>query len=124
MNIFKHFWKKDAQTAEQLSEWSEEMLTPEKGVFVKRFKRHKLAVIGLIFISIITICAIFAPLITPYSPTEITESFGEAPSMKHWLGTDQVGRDVFTRIIYAARVSLAVGVGAVVISAIIGTVLG
>lgn len=124
MNIFKHFWRKDAQAIDQLGEWSEEMLTPEKGVFIRRFRRHKLAVIGLIFITIMTICAIFAPLITPYTPTEITDSFAEPPSLKHWLGTDQVGRDVFTRIVYAARVSLAVGVGAVVISAVIGTVLG
>lgn len=124
MKLWKHYWKKDAEVTEQLSEWTAESFTPGTGVFLKRFKRHKLAVIGLIFIIIITICAIFAPWITPYHPTEITDSFAEPPSLKHWLGTDQVGRDVFTRIIYAARVSLAVGIGAVVISAIIGTILG
>lgn len=124
MNIFKHFWKKDARVAEALDDWPEETFTPSRRIFIRRFKRHKLAVLGLFFIVLITICAIFAPFITPYSPTEITESFGEAPSLKHWLGTDQVGRDVFSRVIYAARVSLSVGVGAVLISAFIGTVLG
>ncbi|MGZ9585616.1 oligopeptide ABC transporter permease [Paenibacillus marinisediminis] len=94
------------------------------GTVVERFKRHKLAVAGLVVIVILTLCAIFAPIITPYEPTEITENFSAPPSMEHLLGTDQVGRDQFTRLIYAARVSLSVGIGAVAISAVIGTILG
>lgn len=113
MNIFKHFWNKNAEDAKSLGDWSEEKLTPSKGVFIKRFKRHKLAVVGFFFVAITTAIAILAPWIAPYNPTEITESFGEAPSWGHWLGTDQVGRDVLSRLIYAARISLSVGIGAV-----------
>ncbi|MEK5479684.1 oligopeptide ABC transporter permease [Paenibacillus sp. FSL R5-0407] len=93
-------------------------------LFWRRFKRHKLAVAGLVVIGILTLCAIFAPFITAYKPTTVTDSFGAAPSLQHWLGTDQVGRDQLSRLIYAARVSLAVGLGSIVISAVIGTVLG
>ncbi|WP_245742700.1 oligopeptide ABC transporter permease [Fontibacillus panacisegetis] len=93
-------------------------------LFWRRFRKHKLAVAGLFVIGFLTLCAIFAPFLTPYDPTTVTESFGAAPSMQHWLGTDQVGRDQLTRLLYAARVSLAVGIGAILISAIIGTILG
>lgn len=92
--------------------------------FWQQFKKHKPAVIGLWIISVLAIFALFAPWLTPYSPDTITESFGAAPSWKHLMGTDQVGRDQLTRLIYAARVSLAVGIGSILISAFIGTVLG
>ncbi|MFJ7839187.1 oligopeptide ABC transporter permease [Lysinibacillus sphaericus] len=93
-------------------------------MFWKRFKRHKLAVMGLWFLAIVTMVAILAPIFAPFDPAEITGEFSAPPSLQHLLGTDQVGRDVLSRVIYAARVSLAVGIGAVAISAIIGTVLG
>lgn len=124
MNIFKHFFNKNAKDAESLAKWSEEGIRPTKGVFVKRFKKHKLAVIGFFFVIIVILCAFLAPWIAPYDQIEMTDSFSSAPSWSHWLGTDQVGRDVLSRIIYAARVSLSVGLGAVLISAFIGTVLG
>jgi peptide/nickel transport system permease protein len=125
MSLFKRYFNKKQYDAEQSVTWSEEGSgSASKGMFWKRFKKHKLAVIGVWFLAIVTVAAIFAPFIAPYNPTEITGDFSAAPSMQHWLGTDQVGRDVFSRVIYAARVSLAVGVGAVAISAIIGTVLG
>jgi peptide/nickel transport system permease protein len=95
-----------------------------KGLFIRRFKKHKLGVAGVIIVAIMTLCAILAPLITAYDPTTVTDAFGEAPSLKHPLGTDPVGRDELSRLIYAARVSLSVGVGAILISAVIGTVLG
>ena len=124
MSIFKRYWNRNAHDKEQAITWSQELAAPSKVVFVKRFKQHKLAVIGVFFLAIIAFCAIFAPWIAPYNPAEITDSFSAAPSWSHWLGTDQVGRDVLSRLIYAARISLAVGLGAVIISAIIGTVLG
>lgn len=125
MNLFKRYFNKKQYDTEQTMTWSEDSFeTTSKGVFWKRFKKHKLAVLGLWFLIIVSVAALFAPLIAPFSPTEITGNFSAAPSLQHWLGTDQVGRDVFSRVIYAARVSLAVGIGAVAISAIIGTVLG
>jgi len=124
MSLLKRYFHKKQYDTEHSVAWSEDMSTPSKGMFWKRFKKHKLAVLGLWFLAIVTICAIFASWIAPYGPNEITSSFSAAPTWQHWLGTDQVGRDVLSRVIYAARVSLAVGIGAVVISAVIGTVLG
>lgn len=93
-------------------------------MFWRRFSKHKLAVAGAAFMLVVTLAALLAPWIVPYNPTEITDSFAAAPSFQHWLGTDMVGRDMFSRVVYAARISLSVGIGAVVISAAIGTALG
>lgn len=93
-------------------------------LFARRFRRHKLAVASLAVLVVLALCALLAPYLTPYSPSEITESFNAAPSAKHWMGTDQIGRDELTRLLYAARVSLSVGIGAMAIAAAIGTVLG
>ncbi|CRZ35007.1 peptide/nickel transport system permease protein [Herbinix hemicellulosilytica] len=93
-------------------------------MIIKRFKRHKLAVASLYFLIFITILAVFAPLIVPYDPNQVSTSFSQPPSAKHWLGTDQIGRDMFSRLLYATRISLFVGFAATVISTIIGVVLG
>lgn len=103
------------------------MQQPEENrfkLFVRRFRRHKLAVVSLAVLVVLALCALLAPYLTPYSPSEITESFNASPSAKHWMGTDQIGRDELTRLLYAARVSLSVGIGAMAIAAAIGTVLG
>lgn len=89
-----------------------------------RFCRHKLAVTGIIFIILICVTAIFAPLIAPYDPYEITADFEMAPGKQYLLGTDQLSRDVLSRLIYASRVSLTVGVGSVICTAVIGIILG
>jgi peptide/nickel transport system permease protein len=69
--------------------------------------------------------AIFAPLIAPYDPVALSiEDRLLAPDMAHWLGTDQAGRDVLSRIVFGARASLAVGIGAVIIGALIGVSAG
>ncbi|UQZ85154.1 Glutathione transport system permease protein GsiD [Paenibacillus konkukensis] len=91
---------------------------------VRRFAKHKLAVAGLAVMLILTVCAIFAPLLAPHDPYEVTGSFEAEPSSQYLLGTDQVGRDVLSRLIYASRVSLVVGIGAVAIGVTIGTILG
>jgi ABC-type dipeptide/oligopeptide/nickel transport system permease subunit len=90
----------------------------------KRFKRNKLAVIGLVFILLLIIMAIFAPLIAPYGVSERVPLFREGPSADHLFGTDQIGRDVFSRVVYGARVSLKVGILATGLSLVIGIVLG
>lgn len=89
-----------------------------------RFFRHKLAVAGLIFVMLIFLCALFAPLIAMQNPFVVSDNANLAPDWNHILGTDAVGRDVFSRLIYGSRVSLTVGILTVVISAGIGTVLG
>lgn len=60
----------------------------------------------------------------PYAPTKISGGFSKPPDAEHWLGTDQIGRDMFSRLLYAMRVSLLVGFLATVISTAIGVVLG
>jgi ABC-type dipeptide/oligopeptide/nickel transport system permease subunit len=90
----------------------------------KRFRRNKLALVGLTFIVLLILVAIFASVIAPYSITERTSEFRQPPSADHWFGTDRIGRDVFSRVIYGARVSLKVGILATVISLIIGVIAG
>ncbi|WP_376698274.1 oligopeptide ABC transporter permease [Cohnella lubricantis] len=93
-------------------------------MFLRRFRKHKLAVAGVAVLGALIVCAILAPIIAPYSPTAMTDEFGAAPSWKHLLGTDPVGRDQLSRLIYGARVSLSVGIGSMLIASVIGTVLG
>ena len=91
----------------------------------KRFLRNKLAMAGLVIVIIMAIIAIFAPLISPYNPNErIKEVSQKAPSPQHWFGTDLLGRDIFSRVLYGARISMLVGVVAVAISLAIGLFFG
>lgn len=93
--------------------------------FWQRYRRHRLAVVGLVVLVIITLASIMAPLLASYSPNAVDLSaYRTAPAGDHWLGTDSAGRDVFSRLLYAGRVSLAVGVVAVGIYVVIGTLLG
>lgn len=90
-----------------------------------RFLRHRLAVAGLVFLILLIVMALFAPWLAPRSPYDIdAEAFQAPPSPRHLLGTDTVGRDVLSRLIYAARVSLSVGLVAVSLYVFIGTLLG
>lgn len=91
---------------------------------VRRFLKHKLAIAGLAVVLLLIICAVFAPVIAPHDPYEITNTFNGQPSAEHLLGTDRVGRDVLSRLIYGARVSLMVGFLTVAISVVIGSILG
>ncbi len=92
---------------------------------VRRFLRHRLAVVGMAILTAIAALAIGAAAIAPHSPTVIDViAFQAAPSSVHPLGTDSVGRDVLSRLIYAARVSLTVGLLAVAMYVVIGTAIG
>lgn len=91
----------------------------------RRFRANRAAVVGLVFIVVITLVAIGADLISPYSPTEIFPGMrGKAPSWDHWLGFDQVGRDLLSRVIHGARAALLVGVVSTVIAVVIGVAIG
>ncbi len=87
-------------------------------------RRNKLAMFGLSVLVFFVAVAIFAPVISPYDPEEIIESETLAPSFKHLFGTDDLGRDIFSRAIYGARISLTVGLVAVSIAVLIGTLMG
>lgn len=91
----------------------------------RRFRRNRLAMVGLVLIIVLVLAAIFAPIIAPYGIAERdTGHFREPPSMKHYFGTDTVGLDVFSRVVYGARVSLKIGVLATSIAMVIGLLLG
>lgn len=90
----------------------------------RRFRRHRLAMVSLVVFLLLAGAAVFAPWIAPYDPDAIVGAFGGAPCKEHWLGTDQIGRDVLSRLLFASRISLLVGVLATVISTAIGVVLG
>jgi ABC-type dipeptide/oligopeptide/nickel transport system permease subunit len=93
--------------------------------FVKRFKRNKAAVAGLTILVILMLVAIFAPYIAPYDPYDAQMQIAlQKPSAQHLLGCDELGRDVLSRIIYGARISLRVGLEAVAIALGIGIFLG
>jgi peptide/nickel transport system permease protein len=96
-----------------------------KTLFLIRFKKNKLAVVGGIIVTCLFLIALLAPLLSPFSPNEIDrKEILEPPSLKHPLGTDDLGRDLLSRMIWGARVSLAVGFVAVGIATIIGMILG
>jgi len=94
-------------------------------LFWRRFKKNKLAVAGGIMVIILFIIAILAPFISPFDPTEIHRGhILEPPSLRHPMGTDDLGRDILSRMIYGSRISLAVGFVAVGIATVIGVVFG
>jgi peptide/nickel transport system permease protein len=86
--------------------------------------RNRKAVIGVTILAIVILVAVFAPLLTEYLPTKRVGRPHQPPSAEHLLGTTRLGYDVFTRLLYGARVSLAVGFGAGLLITVIGTVLG
>lgn len=98
--------------------------SPSAEIF-KRFRRHRLAMVGVVILSLIVFASVFAPVLSPYDPNRVNlRERSQPPSLQHWLGTDRTGRDVLTRVLYAGRISLMVGVVAVTISLLVGTVLG
>lgn len=90
----------------------------------RRFMHHHLAVVSLVVVALLAGAALLAPVIAPYNPDDIVGPFSGAPSGEFWPGTDQIGRDVLSRLLYAMRISLLVGVMATLISTVIGVVLG
>lgn len=88
-------------------------------------RENPVFLISLAFILLVTLAGVLAPAISPYSPGGFEEQrMLEASSRAHWLGTDALGRDLLTRIVYGARVSITVGVGTALIALMIGTLYG
>jgi peptide/nickel transport system permease protein len=99
--------------------------TSEWRHFYRVFFSRGLVIFGMVVIVFIILVAIFAPLIAPFDPYQLgTGDILEHPSGKHWLGTDQLGRDTLSRVIHGSRTSLMVGLIVVAISGIIGMTLG
>lgn len=91
----------------------------------RRLRRNRMAMLGLIVILFLTVVSLLAPVIAPYDPN-LTDPYmrEQPPSAEHWLGTDTLGRDVFSRLVWAGRISLSVGVVGVLIYIVIGVVVG
>jgi peptide/nickel transport system permease protein len=89
------------------------------------WRRYGLPTLGAVVILIWIVIAIFAPLLTPYLPSTVDVTARlRPPSSAHWLGTDMLGRDVYTRLLFGTRVSLTTGVIVVLVGALIGTLVG
>lgn len=102
----------------------EKVLTPSK-IAWNKFKKNKLAVFGIIILVLLILLSIIAPIISPFGRDVVDLlNIESAPSSSHILGTDELGRDVFTRLIYGGQVSLSVGVLATIIKLVIGITLG
>jgi peptide/nickel transport system permease protein len=102
--------------APRVSEWRR---------FRRVFFQRKLVLFGVVVLVLLVVTAIFAPLIAPHDPylNDMSQSL-ENPSWQHWLGTDNLGRDTFSRLVYGTRTALYVGFGTVAVSAVIGMILG
>jgi peptide/nickel transport system permease protein len=114
--------------SETLSTVTEE--SPWKVIW-KRFRKHKLAVAGMVTIGLIALACFLAPLYAPYDPVRDLSRDengqilrNDPPSIEHLMGTDNIGRDVFTRLLYAGQISLAVAFIVTIVSTVIGVVIG
>ena len=98
---------------------------PQGSRFWQRFRRHRLAVVGMLFMLILVFLALFAPLLATHDPYKLDmRATKEPPNSEYLLGTDTAGRDMWSRLIYAGRISLSVGIVSVSIYITIGTILG
>ena len=102
-----------------------EHVTPTRAA-IRRFLRHRLAIVGVVVVSIVLLLAVFAPLLTPWEPNKLDFTVGarQPPSAVHVLGTDVSARDIWARVLYGGRTSAIVGFGAVALYLVIGTLLG
>ncbi len=93
--------------------------------FWRRFIKHRMALIGGIISLILTLLVVFAPFLSSYDPMkqDLRNRF-QPPSAEHWMGTDDLGRDMWTRVLYGGRISLSVGLLAMGISIIFGSLIG
>jgi len=90
-----------------------------------RIRQYRLPLVGIAILLVFIMCAVFAPLLAPHDPAQLSlVSRLSPPSAAHWFGTDELGRDVLSRTIYGARISLAVAVAVVSLSLVLGLMLG
>ncbi|NHN60002.1 MULTISPECIES: ABC transporter permease [Halorussus] len=93
--------------------------------FVRKFRGNTKAMVGLVLVVTLIVVAIFAPIIAPYSISETDiDARSEAPSLDHPFGTDELGRDIFSRVVMGSRISLYVGFGAIGAALAVGTLIG
>jgi peptide/nickel transport system permease protein len=99
--------------------------TPAARALTRLARRNPLAAAGVVLVIVFTLFALFAPWIAPQSPRQIRlETRLEPPSSAHWFGTDELGRDILSRVIYGAQISMMVGAGVVSGSLLLGIIVG
>ena len=92
---------------------------------IRFFRRQPVGSIGIVIVAVFGLCGLFANVISPYSPTANDfAAMTEAPSWAHWLGTDQLGRDILSRILFGARTAFIVGITSAVVGGFSGLILG
>ena len=91
----------------------------------RRFFRKKLAVVGLVMVAVVLFAAAAAPLLATHPPkTQNLANTLQRPSAEHWFGTDELGRDQFSRVLYGSRIAVTVGLASIMLALVIGVVLG
>ena len=99
-------------------------ISPWKGAY-RRLIKNKMAQFGLITFILMTVLSVVGPILSPYSNEQQNLLYGaQAPNLKHWMGTDVLGRDLITRMLYGGRISLGVGFMATLVSMVIGVIYG
>lgn len=113
------------ETAGGVAESSAEVRTPWRE-FWRKFRRQHAGVAAGVFVLLLVLVAILAPHLVPFDPENYFDydALNAGPSAKHWFGVDSLGRDVFSRIVMGARISLAAGFFSVALGALVGTVMG
>ncbi len=95
------------------------------GAFLRRVLRNRLAALGMVILAILLLITLFAPWVAPFAPEEqIPTAALQGPSTTHLFGTDNIGRDIFSRVLYGTRVSLLVGLSSIGVAAVLGILLG
>lgn len=113
------------QKDEELERLKKQLAKEQREIRIRKFTGNKASVFGLAVVCIMILLAVFAPLICRYDPLELdTVNRLKGISAAHWFGTDTMGRDVFARVIYGARISLTVGFSVGIISGTVGLVIG
>ncbi|MCW6664840.1 ABC transporter permease [Aerococcaceae bacterium NML191219] len=105
----------DVLSAKTISFWHEVWHT---------FLKNKLAIFGICVLMLVAVLAIVVPMVSPFSFSDQTKHFNQAPNATHWFGTDNLGRDIFVRVWVGARISLLIGMAAATIDLIIGVLWG
>lgn len=114
-----------AENTKSLEKVKKTLKREQRQIKIKKFMKNKLAVVGLFITVFMAIVAIFAPLIATHDPLEmVVYDRLQAPSSQHFFGTDTFGRDLFSRVVYGARVSMGVGISVGIFSMIIGMTIG
>ncbi len=111
--------------AVDLSELKKKLAAEQRRIRIRKFTKNRASVFGLLVVAVMILLAVFAPVICRYDPLALdTVNRLQGCSAQHWFGTDSMGRDVFARVLYGARISLTVGFTVGIVSGCLGMIIG